>query len=234
MPKPRGLPTLRVQRRGLPAYVQSMADRQRQQQIQDRRQQAQDRQANQARAAQQQNQPPIANNPYRTTTGATITPQAGGRFAVPDSFRTVNNLWNQFLAWARGTPYQGLTNQYGQPLVPDYVNPQGQMDAWGVNQPYQQQQAIQYVPSTGSTLNPPTMANWRNVGLRNNPSRHKMVNTSQYRLSAPSVPLDTGGDYGYGGYGNWGGGGGGGYTDNYVSQWYNSLVNWTFGDDTKK
>ena len=215
MPEPRGLPTLRGERRGLPAYVQSMADRQRQQQIQDRRQQVQDQQANRARQLQMQQR-------------QNIQDQQANNAQAPNA---AASLLQSVLNWARGKPYQGLTNQYGQPLVPDYVNPQGQMDAWGVNQPYQQQQAIQYVPSTGSTLNPPTMANWRNVGLRNNPSRHKMVNTSQYRLSAPSQPLDTGGDYGYGGYGNWGGGG---YTAKYVSQWYNSLVNWTFGDDTKK
>ncbi len=210
-PKPRGLPTQRSS--GVPSYLQDRA------QIQQARQRQQQQ--------QQQQQQSIANNPYRTTTAQSVQPQA-----VTPQAQQQPNLWNAFLNFLRGSPYQGLTDANGQPLIPHYVNPQvGPVDAWGVNQQPQRQG---YVPATGSTLNPRGMADWRNQGLVNNPSRKIVRNTSIYSVNAPSVPLDTGA--GGGGYGDWGyggGGGGGGWNDNYVASWYNSLINWTIGEPKK-
>lgn len=205
-PKPRGLPTQRSS--GIPTYLRDRQEieRARQKQQEQQRQAVQDQQAQRAWQQSQMQQR--------------------------------QNIQDQQANRLRPQNYQGLTDQYGRPIVPQYVVPQGIMDAWGVNQPYTNGLATTAHNTTQLMNTPRTMAAQRNLGIRNMPSRKMVGNTSIYSLNAPSVPLANdngggGGGYGDWGYGGGGGGGGGGWNDNYVASWYNSLIQWTFGEPKK-
>lgn len=222
-PKPRGIPTQRSS--GIPTYRSSQqqqnaeraAERKRQQQLAQQRQQIQDQQA--ARAWQQ------SQMQQRQSIQDQQAMNAQGQNAPASVWQTIRN-------WAQGSAYQGLTDQYGRPINMNYANPNiGPVDAWGVNQPYAPQLATNAHNVNDLMNQPGTMAYRRNQGILNNPSRKIKVNSSMYQMSAPSVPLDTGGG-GYGGWNDWGGGGGG-WNDNYVSSWYNGLINWDFGNPKK-